>query len=492
MEITTFLLCMLILVLIMFMWRRSSTNFPPGIEGIPLLGCIPSLGMHKERTIAKWGREKGWPIFYLRMGITKIVVLNTFESIEEAYVKKGQYFIDRHLPIFLRHYSTGKGVVFLNGEKWKVQRRFGIHTLRDLGMGKSGMEGKIVHEIDHLSEYLVNNHKENDSVDITPIITRAVSNIVCQLVFNRRFNLDEEFSFSDSVNNKLMKSVTKLKQIMLTLQHLPIFNRIPAIAKIKKYRTDLTNKRLQRMRDYIKSHKETLDKNNPRDFIDAFLIASEEDKSEDTSFDDEQLLYYIQDLFFGGTDTTSFTLTWTFLYLAMYPDKQKQLHAEIDEVLGSNGNVSMSCLDKMPYAQAVMQEIFRLRPLVPLSMPRKTLSRITLMGYDIPKGTVFMPNIWSVHHNPERWPNPEAFMPERHIDSEGKFVKSKEIIPFSLGPRNCLGIRLAEMEHFMFMIGLLQKLHFSLPEDQPPPDVRGSSFVVLLLPPDFNMKITTR
>uniref|UniRef100_H2YE90 Uncharacterized protein n=1 Tax=Ciona savignyi TaxID=51511 RepID=H2YE90_CIOSA len=497
MDITSVLLFLLVVVLV-FLWnRRGSGNFPPGFDGVPLLGCIPLFGVHRERSIAEWGREKGWPIFYIKLGITKVVVLNTFESIEEAFVKKGQYFVERHIPIFLKRYSKGgKGnVCFPMGRFGNTSARFGIHTLRDLGMGKSGMENKIQSEIEHLSDYLVNspNIVGKKSVDIVPIITKAVSNIICQLVFNTRFNLDDKITFIDSAAGiKLVKNASWVRQVKMTLCYVPLLNRIPTIAKLKQEREALHNTRHDLLRKYIQMHKETLDKGNPRDFIDAFLIAGEQDKEENSSFNDEQLLFYIQDLFFGGTDTTSFTLTWTFLYLSLFPEKQKRLHDEIDEVIGSSGNISMSFLEKMPYAQAVMQEIFRVRPLVPLGMPRKCGQNISLMGHNLPKDTSVIPNIWSAHHNPDRWPEPDSFLPERHIDSNGNFIKSKDIIPFMLGPRNCLGIRLAEMEHFMFMVGLLQKLQFALPAGQGKVDTRGSSSIVLLLPPDVDLVITSR
>ena len=65
-----------------------------------------------------------------------------------------------------------------------------------------------------------------------------------------------------------------------------------------------------------------------------------------------------------------------------------------------------------------------------------------------------LPNLWAVHNDPDLWKEPEEFIPERHLDSNGNFVKSNYVIPFSLGPRHSLGEQLARMEVFIFLVSL--------------------------------------
>jgi len=85
-------------------------------------------------------------------------------------------------------------------------------------------------------------------------------------------------------------------------------------------------------------------------------------------------------------------------------------------------------------------------------------------------------NIWAVHNDPKLWKDPEKFIPERFIDEQGNFFTSKYVIPFSVGPRHCVGEQLARMEVFMFLVGMLQKFDF-LPDsnaDQLPTIEDGS------------------
>ena len=71
-----------------------------------------------------------------------------------------------------------------------------------------------------------------------------------------------------------------------------------------------------------------------------------------------------------------------------------------------------------------------------------------------------MSNIWAVHNDPDLWKDSEKFIPERFLDERGNFISSNYVIPFSVGPRHCLGEQLARMEVFIFLVGMVQKFEF--------------------------------
>ena len=83
-----------------------------------------------------------------------------------------------------------------------------------------------------------------------------------------------------------------------------------------------------------------------------------------------------------------------------------------------------------------------------------------------------------MHNDPLNWPEPHKFIPERHLDGNGKFVKSSKIIPFSIGSRNCVGENLARSEVFLFIVTMLQKFEIlPNPENPNPPDEGHVGFV---------------
>ena len=97
-----------------------------------------------------------------------------------------------------------------------------------------------------------------------------------------------------------------------------------------------------------------------------------------------------------------------------------------------------------------------------------------------------MGNIWAVHHDPSIWKDPEKFCPERFLDEQGNFINSNYVIPFSIGPRHCLGEQLARMEVFIFLIGIVQKFEIlPNPTVDQLPNIDDGSMGMMFAPSKF-------
>ncbi|CAK8691073.1 unnamed protein product [Clavelina lepadiformis] len=290
----------------------------------------------------------------------------------------------------------------------------------------------------------------------------------------------------------------------------PFLRKIPPFSSTYKSGMKLRESLHDEIREEIKRHQETLDLDNPRDFIDHFLnemnkralhndatkseeeisikpsVEDDEEISSDwerySSFHLNQLKSLVRDLFLAGTDTTANAVAWLIIYLCKYPEVQVKLQNEIDSVFGTDGVPAMSKMRQLPYLRAIIQETSRIRPIVPLSLPHKASRDAKLLGYCIPKGAIILTNIWAIHHDETKWPDPETFLPERHLDDGGNFVKSSDWMVFGVGPRGCLGQQLAYMELCIMTVLLFRRFTFSLaPGEQP--DMAGRSGIILK-PPD--------
>eukprot|EP00058_Branchiostoma_floridae_P015866 XP_002601354.1 hypothetical protein BRAFLDRAFT_82722 [Branchiostoma floridae] len=146
---------------------------------------------------------------------------------------------------------------------------------------------------------------------------------------------------------------------------------------------------------------------------------------------------------------------------------------EIHSVLGHDKPPSTAHRAQMPYTEAVLTEVARIGTILPTSIFHATSRDTSLHGYDIPEGTTVMPNLWSVHHDPEHFPNPGKFDPGRFLDAQGQYQRDDHVMPFGIGPRMCLGKQLAEMELFVFFTSLLQHFTFKLPEGAAKPSTTG-------------------
>uniref|UniRef100_A0A3B1JSW9 Uncharacterized protein n=1 Tax=Astyanax mexicanus TaxID=7994 RepID=A0A3B1JSW9_ASTMX len=177
-------------------------------------------------------------------------------------------------------------------------------------------------------------------------------------------------------------------------------------------------------------------------------------------FHEENLVMCAVDLFVAGSETTSTTLRWGFLYMAKYPEVQGKVecHEEIDRVNGQSRQPSLADRADMPYTDAVLHEVQRIGNIVPLSLHRTAMCMLSLF-----QGTEIIPNLTSVMFDKSEWETPDTFNPQHFLDKEGKFVKRTAFIPFGAGKRVCLGENLAKMELFLFFTSLLQRFSFSFP-----------------------------
>ncbi|GFY75842.1 cytochrome P450 1A2 [Trichonephila inaurata madagascariensis] len=216
----------------------------------------------------------------------------------------------------------------------------------------------------------------------------------------------------------------------------------------------------------MKKHEETLDPNNVRDFIDGYLLEIQKRSNDpNTTFRREVLADLARAFFAAGSDTVRVTVDWMLLVSAAYPQVQKRIQAEIDEVIGPDRFPTWQDRLSMPFTEAAIIELMRWRTIVPLNIMRYTLQDTELNGYYIPKHSRVLSVMWAVDNDTKLWGNDvEEYKPERMLSKDGKkVVKPEYAIPFSIGKRSCPGKSFAEIEVFLYLVAILQKFEVSTP-----------------------------
>ncbi|KAF0435295.1 cytochrome P450 [Gigaspora margarita] len=156
--------------------------------------------------------------------------------------------------------------------------------------------------------------------------------------------------------------------------------------------------------------------------------------------------YLFAMLLIGGSSVIT-TMKWTIGFLAKHQDIQQKIQHEIKEIVGEGKIPTLEQLEKLYYMQAVLKEIWRMRPPLYLLLPHSPSKDNVYRGYHIPKDSSLVVDVMSLHHDPSIFPNPEMFIPSRWLNSDGTLKQSddlNDIWQFSKGRRRCPGDFLAE------------------------------------------------
>uniref|UniRef100_A0A8D1KY01 unspecific monooxygenase n=2 Tax=Sus scrofa TaxID=9823 RepID=A0A8D1KY01_PIG len=473
-------------LLLLSLWKQSSGKgkLPPGPTPLPILGNILQLDIKDiSKSLSNLSKVYG-PVYTVYLGLEPAVVLHGYEVMKEALIAAGEEFSGRGNFPMAERVNKGHGIVFSNGKIWKETRRFSLMTLRNLGMGKRSIEEHIQEEARCLVEEL---RKTNASpCDPTFLLGCAPCNVICSIIFHNRF---------DYTDPNFLTFLGKLNENFRILNSLWIqaCNIFPALIDYLPGSHNKVLKNSAYVKSYIlekvKEHQASLDVNDPRDFIDCFLIKMEQAKhNHQMVFTLENLIATEVDLIRAGTETTSITLRYGLLLLLKHPDVTAKVQKEIDSVIERHRSPCMQDRSHMPYTDAVVHEIQRYIDLVPISLPHAVTRDIKFRNYLIPKGTTVLTSLTSLLHDVQEFPNPEVFDPGHFLDESGNFKKSDCFMPFSTGKRVCVGESLARMELFLFLTSILQKFTLEpvidLKDIDTTPISRGLSHV----PPSYQLR----
>jgi len=490
MMIEAWIFCFL-LILISYQKFKKPSYLPPGTFGVPVLGHLPSPRAHISSYI-KYMHETYGDIFTTKWGKHVTVCLADPAIIRRAFNRpelseRPDYEHNRLFPAGNKEH----GIIMTGGEHWKNNRRFLLFNLKSLGMGKSHLETSIEQEVQMMVNFLAKKCT-GKPVQLDRTINLAILNVIWQLTASTRYNEDDE---------EIKRFIFEQAELSTIVQgNMMLYNYFPWI---RNFMTKTFFDKWTRIEEacyyfatfrtlcegMIEKHQETLDPEHPRDIIDHYLLNGQQKDDPDHT----DLVSLQWDLFVAGSDTTSNTIRWFILYMALNPQVQQKVQAELDCLVPKDRLPSLDDRSSLPYIEACILETLRLSSFVDIGLPHCVTQTCVVEGYTFPKDTTVFACLEMCHKSPRHWQKPLEFYPEHFIDSEGKLSnKNEAFMPFGLGKRECLGKSLATMELFLFSSAILQQFSIGCGEGNLPSTVPTIDAFLFNQPAPYHVVLSRR
>ncbi|XP_046861686.1 cytochrome P450 4V2-like isoform X2 [Xenia sp. Carnegie-2017] len=369
------------------------------------------------------------------------------------------------------------------GEKWKYRRRlltptFHFKILNDFLSIHQKHATKLV---DLLQERV--GKKE---FNIVPYLSLCVLDIICET----SMGIDIHAQFGQ--NSEYISSVFSICELIQERQKSPwlwpdfIYNLLYQGKLTKKYLDILHNftnrvidNRIEKRHEEKHSVSETTQyvtdsKRHILAFLDLLLEQYDEGNITREGISEE-----VDTFMFEGHDTTAASLQWVIHLIAIHPEVQQRLHKEVDDFFASvsdGGDISPDQLKNLIYVECAIKEALRLFPSVPL-LGREVTHDCKLGEYDIPKGCNVFVAPMALHLHPNVWKDPLIFNPDRFLPGRNHGRNPFAYVPFSAGPRNCIGQKFALMEEKIVVAAILR--HFKIFSTQKTQGIRKSPDIIL-------------
>ncbi|TKW10616.1 hypothetical protein SEVIR_6G177300v4 [Setaria viridis] len=479
--LATFLAMVLAAVILRTLKPTSSRrvyNLPPGPRPWPVIGNFNLIGALPHRSIHELSKKYG-ELVHLRFGSYSVVVGSSVDMARLFLKTHDLLFLDRPRTAAGKHTTYNYADITWSpyGAYWRHARRICATQLFSPGRIAS-FEHVRADEVRSLVRGLF--AAASGGAAAVPVrlnrdhLSTLSMNVITRMVLGKRlFDGGEGAAAAEGPVSSLGEFKWMMDELMFLNGVLNVGDWIPWLdcLDLQGYvgRMKRIGKRFSAFIDHVLDEHAGRRRREgggfvARDMVDVLMELADDPASE-IRIGRVGVKAFTQDLIVGGTESTATTVEWAISELLRKPSVFAAAAEELDRVVGRGRWVTEKDIAHLPYLDAIIKETMRVHPIVPLLTPRVTREDATVAGYDIPKGTLVLINMWTIGRDPALWDAPEEFSPERFV---GRKIDVKgqdfELLPFGSGRRMCPGYNLGLRELQLSLANLLHGFTWSLPE----------------------------
>ncbi|XP_063220617.1 cytochrome P450 4C1-like [Bacillus rossius redtenbacheri] len=470
------LMPLLLLCVFAVVHRRRRTRFVSLVDAIPGPPCSPVVGnllqilvpRNRQAAVRDGWVSKYGPIYRTWLGsvaqvnITRPehaeVILSSTKCMEKSYVYK------------LMRSWLGEGLLTSSGDKWRLRRKLITPTFHfkvldsfvEVFVEKSQ---RLLRRLDRFSG--------GEAFDIHPYISSCALDIVCETAMGTPVNAQQ------AAGNPYVAAVYEMTELVMErsrrpwLFFSPVFRRSSLgqrtakclavlhgfTAEVIRERKALRAKESEGKSSGQLEENAVGEKKRPA-FLDLLLDACDKEKL----LTDTEIREEVDTFMFEGHDTTTAAVSWALLLLGSHMDVQERVCSELDAQFGdSDRPPTTRDLQALKYLEQVLKEALRLYPSVPFV--GRCLAEDTRIGdYLVPAGCMVNIHIFHIHRCADQFPHPERFDPDNFLPERARTRQPYAYIPFSAGPRNCIGQKFAMLEEKVILAAILRRYRVHSPQ----------------------------
>ncbi|CAJ2657146.1 unnamed protein product [Trifolium pratense] len=421
--------------------QKNHSKLPPGPSPLPIIGNLLNLGNKPHHSLANLSNIHG-PIMTLKLGQITTIVVSSSDIAKEILQTHDNLLSNRTVPDALSVLNHDQySLSFMRvSPRWRDLRKICNNQLfssKTLDSSQALRRRKLQDFLDDIEKCSEN----EEAVDIGRVAFKTTVNLLSNTFFSTDFvNSAEEAGEYKKIIVSILKEVGT-PNLSDFFPRLKFFD----LQGIRRRSVVSVNKVLSIFRRFVGERlkmREGTGCIGNDDMLDALLNISLDDGK--IEMDKDEIEHLLLNLFVAGTEPATYTLEWAMAELMHNSEIMRKVQKELEQAVGKGIPIQETDIAKLPYMQAVIKETFRLHPAVPFLLPRKAETDVKIGDYIIPKDAQILVNAWIIGRDPNKWDNPNVFLPERFLDCEID-VKGHhfELIPFGSGRRICPGLPLA-------------------------------------------------
>ncbi|XP_075168865.1 cytochrome P450 6A1-like [Haematobia irritans] len=389
-------------------------------------------------------------VLFLDMAVIKRVLITDFSNFSD----RGLYYNEKSDPLMAN-------LFFMDGHKWRNMRNILSPTLTS---GKLRIMYSTLLQVDEEFLKVIGERIHHDAIlDVRDLLARFTIDIIGRVVFgiecNSLRNLNTEFM---TLGRKAIDVPRHSEWIINLIESFPNVARKLGMRIIPE---DVHQFFMRIVRETLEYREQNHIQAN--DFMNVLIELKNKTDEDSLSFQEVAAQLFL--FFLAGFETSASTMSFALYELALHQDIQERLRTEINEAYGSNSpsEINYDTIMNLRYLNQVLTETIRKYP-IGTFIARRALDDYQIPDYPakytVEKGTTCIISIWGIHHDPEIYPNPEIFDPERFAPEMIRQRDAIEFLGFGEGPRNCIGMRFGQMQARLGLASLLKCYRFTVCE----------------------------